>query len=474
MPFNSFEYLIFFLVTFVGSLALIRLKHARIVLLLLASWFFYISNNTWVFFILFASIVIDYFVGIYIEDTEDKRARKRLLLASVITNLSVLGFFKYSNFFIDNVKAVAESFGVTAELGVVDILLPVGISFYTFQSMSYSIDVYYREIKAERSFVNFAFYVSFFPQLVAGPIVRARHFLYQIPWQSPLNIHKIETAIFLICTGLIKKFVFADTLGDFSDAAFDSEDALHAFNAWLGLMAFTFQIYFDFSGYTDVAIGCALLFGFRLPPNFKRPYVAVSFSDFWRRWHISLSSWLRDYLYKPLGGNRHGSLMTYRNLILVMLFGGLWHGASWTFVLWGALHGTFLAIERLAGFAKVSVGKGAQRLSAAERLLRSSVIFLFCALAWLPFRANSFEDLQRLVSSLFNFDAPMSLAVGSYVAIGIMLLGYAAQWLGEKVSFKRLYKRSPLFIKTAFIVLSVLLVIVFSSRGVEPFIYFRF
>lgn len=474
MPFNSFEYLIFFLTTFLGSVVLLGKHNVRTLFLLVASWVFYISNNTWVFSLLMLSILIDFYVGMHIEDSNDKQTRKKLLFVSIFSNLSILGFFKYSNFFIGNIVGMFDTLGVAVDIAYLNILLPVGISFYTFQSMSYSIDVYYKEIKAERSFINFAFYVSFFPQLVAGPIVRARYFLYQIPWQSPLNLPKLESAIFLILVGLIKKFVFGDTLGDFSDSAFDSTGPVSAFNAWLGLLAFTFQIYFDFSGYTNVAIGCALLFGFRLPPNFKRPYVAVSFSDFWRRWHISLSSWLRDYLYKPLGGNRYGDLMTYRNLVLVMLLGGLWHGASWNFVLWGALHGGYLAIERLLGQAKVSVGKGKSKMSMAQRFIRSLLVFFFCALAWLPFRAETFSDLIRMLSSLFNFEQEPTVTIGSLVAIAIILGGYIFQWIGDKTSMRKLYKRSPVYIKAGFVVASVITIFVFSSRGTEPFIYFRF
>lgn len=471
MPFNSFEYFIFFLIVFALNWALYKTHKLRIAALLLASWYFYASNNGWLLGLLFVSTAIDYVAGIIIEDTVDLKRRKTALIISLATNLGMLGFFKYSNFFIENARFFAQSIGMEANIPVLEILLPVGISFYTFQSMSYSIDVYQRKLKAERSFMRFAFFVAFFPQLVAGPIVRARYFLHQIPSAPRLTLKGLEAALFLIASGLIKKLVLGDTLGDYADVAFSNPEQAHAVVAWLGVLAFTFQIYFDFSGYTDVAMGCARLLGYRLPPNFRRPYVAVSFSEFWRRWHISLSFWLRDYLYKNLGGNQGGGLATYKNLFLVMLLGGLWHGAAWTFVVWGALHGLFLAIERLLDqvcFKHDFVDKK------FERFVRSFFVFIFCALAWIPFRATDFSGLVEIVEALFSFERPLVLTLGMAVAFLIICAGYVTQWFGEVISIKRVYLRSPLLMRAAFLAGSVILVLIFSTRGIEPFIYFRF
>jgi len=404
MPFNSFEYFIFFIIVFLFNWALFKTNKLRIGFLLIASWYFYASNNGWLLALLLASTAIDFVVGIVIEDSPNKR--KLALFISLLSNLGILGFFKYGNFFIDNFASASNTLGLGINTSVLEIMLPVGISFYTFQSMSYSIDVYHAKLKAERSFINFAFFVSFFPQLVAGPIVRARYFIHQIPHKPRLTLHGFEATLFLIASGLIKKIVLADTLGDYANVAFSNPTEAHAIIAWLGLFAFTFQIYFDFSGYTDIAIGCARFLGSRLPPNFRRPYVAVSFSEFWRRWHISLSFCLRDYLYKPLGGNKNGKIATYKNLILVMLLGGLWHGAAWTFVVWGGLHGLFLSIERLTGqgfHKKDLIGKP------IERTTRTFIIFFFCALAWLPFRADNFESLLELIEALVRFDGPIQL-----------------------------------------------------------------
>lgn len=472
MPFNSVEYFLFFSVVFLANWALFKNNTLRIFFLLLASFFFYASNNGWILLLLIGSTALDFYAARYIEDTPSAKAsRKGALTISLVANLGTLAIFKYFNFFIDSALILAQGLGFSASPMAFEIFLPVGISFYTFQSMSYTIDVYQGKLKAERSFLNFAFFVAFFPQLVAGPIVRARYFLHQIPFQPKLSLQGMEAAFYLIASGLIKKLVLGDTLGDYADQAFGQADSAHAVILWLGLLAFTFQIYFDFSGYTDIAIGCARLLGFRLPPNFRRPYVAVSFSEFWRRWHISLSYWLRDYLYKNLGGNRGSLSQTYRNLMIVMILGGLWHGAAWTFVIWGALHGLFLALERFFNQAKTKkdlVGKPFSRFT------RSFVIFFFCALAWLPFRATNFGELMDFVQGFIRVDVPLVLTLGHAVAFLIILGGYSAQWLGEVVSFKRLYKRSPFLIRAGFLTGATILTIIFSARGTQPFIYFQF
>ena len=471
MPFNSFEYLVFFLGVLAVSWLLAGRPQIRIVFLLAASYYFYASNNGWLLALIGTSTLVDYIAGMRIQDTDDHKRRKAWLIGSLAVNLGILGFFKYFNFALQSVEGIAQGAGMDASFPVYDIALPVGISFYTFQSMSYTIDVYMKRLEAERSFIRFAFFVSFFPQLVAGPIVRARYFLHQVGEPPKLGVHALEASLYLIFWGLFKKIVLADTLGVYADAAFAAPENSHAMLAWLGLYAFTFQIYFDFSGYTDIAIGCARLLGYRLPPNFKRPYTAASLTEFWRKWHISLSFWLRDYLYKPLGGNRKGQGMTYFNLMVTMLLGGLWHGAAWTFVLWGGLHGAILALEKLTG----QVRRGADYKGRAwKRIVRSVVIFHVVVLTWLPFRATSWDNMTAYARSLLNFGAGWTLTLGMVAAAAIILAGLATQWLGELTVVKRRFLALPLVIKACIYAGLACAIIVFSARGVQPFVYFQF
>lgn len=437
----------------------------RILFLLLASYFFYASNNGWILSLLLASTAVDYFAALKIENVVGPRAKKTWLILSMIANLGMLGFFKYYNFFAESFIAA----GFPAR--TLDIILPVGISFYTFQSMSYTIDVYRGRLKAEKSFLNFAFYVAFFPQLVAGPIVRAKYFLHQVPEKPRLNLRMLEGSLYLVFTGLFKKIVLGDTLGDFAGAAFDDPGSIGAVTAWLGLYAFTFQIYFDFSGYTDIAIGCARLLGYRLPPNFRRPYTAASFSEFWRRWHISLSYWLRDYLYIPLGGGRGSKIFNMRNLMITMLLGGLWHGAAWNFVIWGGIHGLMLAGERAFGMVHMARDFAGR---AWVRFIHSFIVFQIVVLTWAPFRATGLENLTDFARSLIRFDHPAVITYGMVIAAMICAGGYGAQWIGERWSLRRFAVRQPVVMKALFYAGITICVVVFSARGSEPFIYFRF
>lgn len=471
MLFNSFEYLLFFLFVLGGAWLLVGRPNVRILFLLAASYYFYASNNGWLLALIVTSTLIDFVAAQRIEDSINNRERKSWLIGSLIVNLGILGFFKYFNFAVQSAEGVAQGFGYGASFPVFDIALPVGISFYTFQSMSYTIDVYMKRLEAERSFLRFAFFVSFFPQLIAGPIVRARYFLHQIDDKPKLGVQALEASLYLIFWGLFKKIVLADTLGVYSDAAFANPDGMHAALAWLGLYAFTFQIYFDFSGYTDIAIGCARLLGYRLPPNFKRPYTAASFSEFWRKWHISLSFWLRDYLYKPLGGNRKGDVRTYTNLMITMLLGGLWHGAAWTFVLWGGLHGLLLAVERLIGQRRTSADYSDKPV---WRIIRSVLVFHVIVLTWLPFRATSWDNMVSYAGSLISFEEGWTLTLGMLAAAAIILGGLATQWLGELVVVKRRFLALPLIVKAFLYAGLACGIVMFSARGTQPFVYFQF
>lgn len=471
MIFSSPEYWVFFLFVLAGAWLLAGRPQWRILFLLLASYYFYASNNGMLLFIILLSTVLDYWLAIRIEETGNTRRRKQWLALSVIGNLGVLGFFKYANFFSQSAASVAAAAGYDPGWPPLDIVLPVGISFYTFQSMSYTLDVFTGRLRAERSFMRFAFFIAFFPQLVAGPIVRARYFLHQMDTPPRVSPQAFESALYLIFIGLFKKIVMADTLAGYSDAAFSDPAGVDSMTAWLGLYAFTFQIYFDFSAYTDIAMGCARLLGFRLPPNFRRPYTATSFTEFWRRWHLSLSFWLRDYLYKPLGGNRKGDGRTYANLMITMLLGGLWHGAAWTFVLWGGLHGLLLALEKKLGWGRLAHDYKGRPV---RRILRSLVVFQLVVLTWLPFRAESWGDMVTVARALVRFDAPDTITVGMAVAVIIMVWGQAAQWTGEVMPVKRRFLRLPLGVKAGAYAVMAAAIVVFAARGAQPFVYFQF
>ncbi|MGB2274025.1 MAG: MBOAT family O-acyltransferase, partial [Flavicella sp.] len=387
---------------------------------------------------------------------------------SICSNLGLLAYFKYTNFFID----ILNSFG--SDIEALDIFLPVGISFYTFQTLSYSIDVYRGNIEPERDFWNFSFYVTFFPQLVAGPIVRAVDFLPQLHKTLKVSREDFGKAVFLIGNGLFKKAIISDYISsNFVDRIFENPSLYSGIENIFGIYGYTLQIYCDFSGYSDMAIGIALLLGFRLPDNFKHPYMATSITEFWRRWHISLSFWLRDYLYISLGGNRKGVIKTYRNLMLTMLLGGLWHGAHWKFVLWGALHGTALCLEKF--FMKY--------VSYQKNLLTKSISWVLTfhciAFAWIFFRVDSYTkaiEILKNIANNTNFSQGFEvIAAYQYIFIAIGI-GYILHFNSQKIiSF---YKKSitdlPTVLKALYLTLIIWLSVQVSNADVIPFIYFQF
>ncbi|MEM6457238.1 MAG: MBOAT family protein [Acidobacteriota bacterium] len=373
--------------------------------LLVASYTFYGSWNARYALLILASTVIDYAVAQRIAASDDPRARKRWLIASLATNLGILAVFKYYNFFIDSLRVATDW-----PLPIHTLLLPVGISFYTFQSMSYTIDVYRGRASLARGFVDFALYVSFFPQLVAGPIVRAVEFLPQLEGRLARPPEKIRLGIKLFLFGLFRKLVIADNLAVYVDRVHADPGAFTQAELWVCAYAFAFQIYYDFAGYSEMAIGLAHLFGFTFPDNFRRPYCAVNVSDFWRRWHITLSTWLRDYLYISLGGNRAGRWKTLRNLMITMVLGGLWHGANWTFVIWGFLHGSYLIVHRVFQDAcRRLPALGA--LAAQAWMLPIWILLTFHAwtLSMVFFRAESLDvatSMLRRMAGLVETGAP--------------------------------------------------------------------
>ena len=391
MLFNTSRFFVFLAVVLALFYALPR--RFRKYLLLAASYFFYASWNPKFVALLLTLTFIDFTAGRWLERIERPRRRRAILIGSLAANLGFLGFFKYYNFLAAN---LATALGKGPHAFWLDIVLPLGISFHTFQSISYVVDVYRRQQKAIRSPIDYALFISFFPQLVAGPIVRARDFFTDLyHWSAP-SADDVSRGIFLIALGLTKKMAFADQFAAVANTYF-GDIAAHPgrLTAWSGAFAFAMQIYFDFSGYTDMAIGMAKLFGFHFPVNFRRPYLARGIADFWRRWHISLSTWLRDYLYIPLGGNRRGRWTTYRNLMITMLLGGMWHGASWNFLIWGGYHGALLSVERAAG--------GSEPRKSWNMLdpLRAILTFGLVTIGWIFFRAADVHQSVAIIGQMF-------------------------------------------------------------------------
>ncbi len=399
MLFNSFEFLVFFVLVFAIYIALQR--RWQNVFLLAASYTFYGAWDPRFLALIAASTVIDYVCGLQIGRATKEPQRRLFLGLSVCANLGALAFFKYYNFFAASFAELCTTWVGWAP-PYLDIVLPVGISFYTFQTMSYTIDVYRREVSPTRSLTDLALYVAFFPQLVAGPIERAKSFLPQIQNERRITYDGFNQGCWLILFGLFKKVVIADNLAPLADAAFDQPGSTSGLQTMLGIYAFAFQIYGDFSGYTDIARGTSKLLGFDLRVNFRAPYFAVNPSDFWKRWHISLSSWLRDYLYIPLGGSRGGRWTTYRNLSITMLLGGLWHGAAWTFVAWGAFHAFLLVAHRSL---TPSLSRIAPQSAYGQRLwtfVRVVCFFHLTCVGWTLFRARSLADVGTLLRSVLE------------------------------------------------------------------------
>ncbi|MBF0353691.1 MAG: MBOAT family protein [Alphaproteobacteria bacterium] len=422
-------------------------------------------------------IVLDYCCGERIQTSASARWRKFYLVLSLSGNLGLLGFYKYIGFLSENTISLASFLGLSIEVPILEIMLPIGISFHTFQGMSYTIDIYRRICKPANSFWDFALFVSFFPQLVAGPVVRAKTFLPQLAKPTRLTGPFFYWGCFLLILGTFKKLVIADNLAPYVDYFYSlpNYDGVHAFAAWSAVMAYAVQIYTDFSGYSDIAIGLACLMGFRFPMNFYYPYIAFGFSDFWRRWHISLSTWFRDYLYVPLGGSRLNNLLTLRNLIVTMIIGGLWHGASWLFVLWGLLHGLFLVLDHLL---IQPVFKQFRHRSFFVSLLLSFVIrtltFVGVAWAWVFFRSQNIPQALGITKAMFTQFGEYSLAdtnlhLGQYWGIVFLMHLFVLYFMRDKLH--RRFKRPVYFVSSVLMIVSILL---FRAADSNAFIYFQF
>lgn len=412
MVFNTVEFVIFFIVVY-AAYRLLGHK-AQNLLLLLASYVFYASWNWRFLFLLFGSTVIDYLCAAKIEQAVNNKERKAWLLLGLTINLSILGFFKYCNFFSENFSALFTRWGIHIDQFTLDVLLPVGVSFYTFQSISYIVDVYSNKLRAERNFLDYALFVAFFPQLVAGPIERARHMLPQYKSPRTFTAQKNKEGLWFIYWGFFLKVFVADNMAKVVDLVFNQTGRIPGVEVVLGSYAFAFQILGDFAGYSFIAMGLARLLGIDLMVNFLFPYFVTNPSDFWKQWHISLSSWLRDYLYIPLGGNRKGEFKTYRNLILTMFLGGLWHGAAWTFGIWGFFQGMVLCCHRVLRNRFTD-----SHSSAFLNIFKIIGMFQITCLGWLIFRSNSWQQLKDfLYSLLFNLGAASAKA--PYIAWQIL------------------------------------------------------
>ena len=493
MLFPTLDFALFFLLVFGVTWELRHRLEMRKVVLLGASYVFY-GYWDWRFTALLAmSSLINYTAGRLLSLTHDDKQRRILVGVAVALNLVILGFFKYYGFFLDSLADVLMTVGWERDLPFMEIILPVGISFFTFQGISYVVDVYRRELPADDSVLDVFLYISFFPQLVAGPIVRAAHFLPQLRQAPKLERSMVTLGVVLILVGLFKKMVIANYLAtELVDTVFFDPSVVSGPDLLLAVYGYAVQIYCDFSGYSDIAIGVAALLGYRFNWNFNQPYRADSLKDFWRRWHISLSEWLRDYLYKPLGGSKGGALKTYRNLFLTMFLGGIWHGAAWTFIVWGVIHGSALAVERFMmglkearstivgadGYGRSTVGAAAvpvpPRRSILGRIIGVLLTFHIVCLAWIFFRAETFTAAWDYVTGLADWSKPAEL----WQPFMVLLVGLslATHFLPKDLitaTARRLEGAGmiPLGLILGF---GILLIESVAPEGVAPFIYFQF
>jgi alginate O-acetyltransferase complex protein AlgI len=473
MLFNSIDFIYFFLFVTIGFYAL---PHGfRWFLLLLASCYFYMAFVPYYILILFLTIFIDYFAGIAIFKQKKQSFKKILLIISIISNIGILAFFKYYNFFLENVNEFFNLFGETwKEPPFLNIILPLGLSFHTFQALSYTIEVYRGNQSPEKHFGIYALYVLFYPQLVAGPIERPQNVLHQFHEVKVFKWGNLISGLKLMFWGLFKKVVIADRLAPFVNTVYENPGDWEGFPIIVAFVFFSIQIYCDFSGYSDIALGSARTMGFNLMTNFKRPYLSKSITEFWSRWHISLSTWFRDYVYIPLGGNRVSKPKIYLNVLIVFMLSGLWHGANWTFIVWGAIHGLAIIMERILKIETIKID------NSFLNMLRIILVFSLVSLAWVFFRADNFDDVKVLFSSALQVDKTQ---IGWYVfgdykfelilsLIGIVLLiGVEMKykyWINS-VSKLNFIFRAMIYL---FLIFSFLLFGAFHTSG--EFIYFQF
>ncbi len=487
--FTRFYFWAFFTVVLGVYIFIYKKKAIRNIFLFAASLFFYYKTSGFYFILLIFSTLVDFYIGKNIFKSDNPTKRKLLVTLSVIVNLTVLGYFKYSYLFIDTVNFIFHThfqvinffaewsnFLTGTHFDINKIILPVGISFYTFQTISYSVDIYRGHVKPVKNILDFGFYVSFFPQLVAGPIVRASDFVPQIYKDFNLTRREFGWAIFMILNGLLKKMWISDYIAvNFIDRVFSNPQMYGGLENLLALYGYSIQVYLDFSGYTDIAIGVALLLGFRLPQNFNSPYKAQSTGEFWKRWHMSLSSWLKDYLYIPLGGNRKGKFRTNINLMITMLLGGLWHGASWKFVIWGGLNGLGLVVYKL--WRKISPFRDDKRWWVQFYSIFLTFNFITFTRIW--FRADNTAKANALMYQIVHaFDlSQLGAILSSYkIVLILMLIAYVVHWLPVKTKdwYRNMFINSPHWVKVLVAIAAVFLIYQFRTAEIQPFIYFQF
>ncbi|MVX36897.1 MBOAT family O-acyltransferase [Myroides sp. LoEW2-1] len=524
--FNSALFLGLFIVFYLFYILMRKTFHVRLLYVVLFSIFFYYKSSGMYFLILVGSSLMDYYFAKIINDTLNETKKRTLLTVSIIVNLGMLGYFKYTNFFLDGVNFFAET-----GFHIDDIILPVGISFFTFQSISYIIEIYRKEIEPTKNFLDYLFFISFFPQLVAGPIVRAKDFIPQIYENIKVTRDNVNEGLLLIVGGLLKKAVISDYISiNFVDRVFDSPNSYTAFENLMASYGYAIQIYCDFSGYSDMAIGIALLLGYRLPMNFNVPYQSTSITEFWRRWHISLSTWLKDFLYITVGGNRNGSfggfffpslffvgvlgwgiyyyktsaiplliaigsiivfgvtilfskerkksLFTNFNLLTTMLLGGLWHGASLRFIVWGALHGIALAVHKI--FMELFPRAKGKEPSFVWKVMSIVITFHFVTFCWIFFRARSFDTALDIIYNIGKIDwdlhAWMVIIDGYKNAFLLILIAFVWHFIPKKWMEipHQLFNTAPVFVKSVFLGFIFWVVYATATAGPQPFIYFQF
>jgi alginate O-acetyltransferase complex protein AlgI len=480
MVFNSITFLVFSVIFF--PIYFLLKSNFRLWWILIASYVFYGWWDLRFLSLIMISTLLDFSFGKLIGKTEDKRSRKLYLGLSMTMNLGFLCFFKYFNFFIDSFVLMMESFGLHPSVGTLQIILPIGISFYTFQSLSYTIDIYRKEIPVEHNLLKFASFIALFPQLVAGPIVRARDLLPQMNEDKKFTWENFNSGLGRILWGFFKKVAIADSLALFVDQSWLMHSRFGSLHLLIGVIFYSFQIYCDFSGYSDIAIGLARIMGYKFPENFRTPYFSKSFSEFWTRWHISLSSWLRDYVYIPLGGNRKGKLATYKNNMLTMLIGGFWHGANWAFVFWGFLHGLYLILQRVVQPVWRKIYSITRMPGFLHKGISIFVVYLLTLVAWVYFRSGSmgrgsFTIANDILTSILSFDDfAWNAVVNKFQVLkGMLLIGILllVEITNSRFRWNFTQLNKPV-LRIALFATAIWLIAMFGTFSANSFIYFQF
>lgn len=469
MLFNSIAFLLFFPILcalyFCIPASQLRLRN---LLLLVASYYFYMNWDPAYALLLLTSTVITYLAALGIGYFKEKRKKKICLVSSLVLNLAILFLFKYFNFLAMNIETALQASGFAVNVPKFALLLPVGISFYIFQALGYSIDVYRGTVKIERDFPTYALFVSFFPQLVAGPIERSQNLLPQFKQQHRFDYDAVMSGVKLMVWGYFMKLVLADRCGIYVDTIFNNVDKHNGGSYLVASLLFPFQIYGDFAGYSLIAIGVARVLGFRLMENFHRPYFACTIGEFWHRWHISLSTWFKDYVYIPLGGNRVGKLRNYFNLLITFVVSGIWHGANWTFLCWGTIHGILLCIEKAFGISK-------QKYTGAKKSFHWAATFVLVCFAWILFRANNLSDAVSVVTGIFTNLGTPKPEYANFMAIGLAMTVLLTKEFADEFNWKiRVADSKSWLVRHIYLIIMIAYIILFGVLGGDQFIYFQF